>query len=181
MVGLRPLEPVPTQAGIEGRMIHATRIDLSVPYARKEEAKALGARWDSSQKLWYVPAGTDLRGFDQRWFPSGFPLVVDKDAGESAEQEGSDEKSITLSELLARLKGVITSGMPESVWVRAEISELSGKNGNLYLQLTERTERGDPLGRAKAVIWKSRAVGINSKFAEGVLPARLPESVWLIR
>jgi exodeoxyribonuclease VII large subunit len=56
--------------------------------------------------------------------------------------------------------------MPESVWVRAEISDLSGKNGNLYLQLTERTERGDPLGRGKAVIWKSRAIGISSRFAE---------------
>lgn len=147
-------------------MIHAARLDLTVPYARKEEAKALGARWDSSLKVWYVPAGTDLRGFDERWFPKGFGLPVEDLAVSEQLAPTSDEKGITLSELLARLKGVITQGMPESVWVRAEISELSGKNGNVYLQLTERTERGDPLGRAKGVIWKSRATGITSKFVE---------------
>ena len=46
-------------------MINATRLDLTVPYARKEEAKALGARWDGTQRTWYVPGGTDLRGFDE--------------------------------------------------------------------------------------------------------------------
>ena len=91
-------------------------------------------------------------------------MLVDDPAESDQAATGYDEKGITLTELLTRLKGVITQGMSESVWVRAEISELSGKNGNLYLQLTERTERGDPLGRAKAVIWKSRATGITSKF-----------------
>ena len=147
-------------------MIHGVRLDLTVPYARKEEAKALGARWDGTRRLWYAPAGTDLRGFDERWFPDGFPLTVGEAAPAEAFADGEPEKGITLSELLARLKGVITQGMPESVWVRAEISELSAKNGNLYLQLTERTERGDPLGRAKGIIWKARATGITSKFIE---------------
>ena len=30
------------------------RVDLKVPYARKEEAKELGARWDPSAKTWYT-------------------------------------------------------------------------------------------------------------------------------
>lgn len=32
---------------------------LNVPYKQKEEAKALGARWDRQQQSWYVPAGVD--------------------------------------------------------------------------------------------------------------------------
>ena len=43
------------------RMTIATRIDLDVSFTRKEEAKALGARWDANQRTWYAPAGTDLR------------------------------------------------------------------------------------------------------------------------
>ncbi len=41
----------------------ATKIYLTVPYAQKDEAKALGARWDASQKKWYVPSDKDLALF----------------------------------------------------------------------------------------------------------------------
>lgn len=61
-------------------MLHNARIDLTVPYAWKEEAKALGARWDSTLRLWYAPAGTDLRGFDERWLPGGFPKAFDEES-----------------------------------------------------------------------------------------------------
>jgi len=36
---------------------------LNVPYAQKDEAKALGARWDAANKKWYVPADKDLEIF----------------------------------------------------------------------------------------------------------------------
>lgn len=39
---------------------------LNVPYAEKDEAKALGARWDPVNKKWYVPAGKDIASFS-RW------------------------------------------------------------------------------------------------------------------
>lgn len=34
----------------------ATRVELRVPYARKDEAKAIGARWDATKKLWWIAA-----------------------------------------------------------------------------------------------------------------------------
>lgn len=43
-----------------------TKIYLAVPYAQKDEAKSLGARWDATQKKWYVPAGKDL-GLFAKW------------------------------------------------------------------------------------------------------------------
>lgn len=45
------------------------RIDLTVPFAEKNEAKRLGARWDAERKLWYVPDGLDA-GVFKRWLPS---------------------------------------------------------------------------------------------------------------
>lgn len=40
---------------------------LNVPYAQKDAAKALGARWDPINKKWYVPIGKDISPFAQ-WF-----------------------------------------------------------------------------------------------------------------
>lgn len=45
------------------------RIDLNVPYKQKDEAKRLGAKWDSTKKVWYVPDGLDPSPF-QVWLPS---------------------------------------------------------------------------------------------------------------
>ncbi len=45
------------------------RVDLVVPFAEKDEAKALGAMWDPGIKRWYVPAGVDAAAFE-RWLSS---------------------------------------------------------------------------------------------------------------
>jgi hypothetical protein len=38
---------------------------INVPYAQKDAAKALGAKWDASNKKWYVPADKDITLFTQ--------------------------------------------------------------------------------------------------------------------
>jgi len=45
-----------------------SRIDLRVPINEKEEATRLGARWDPSQKVWYVPSNIDPAPL-QKWCP----------------------------------------------------------------------------------------------------------------
>lgn len=40
-----------------------SRTYLNVPFAQKDEAKALGARWDAANKKWFVPAGRDMTLF----------------------------------------------------------------------------------------------------------------------
>lgn len=45
------------------------RTNLKVPFAEKDEAKKLGARWDAARKLWYVEGKADLTPF-ARWSPS---------------------------------------------------------------------------------------------------------------
>ena len=45
------------------------RTYLVVPYEEKDDAKALGAKWDREAKAWYVPAGTDQEAFAP-WLPA---------------------------------------------------------------------------------------------------------------
>jgi hypothetical protein len=41
---------------------------LNVPFAEKDEAKQLGAKWDATRRKWYVPPGLDTAAFS-RWVP----------------------------------------------------------------------------------------------------------------
>jgi hypothetical protein len=43
---------------------------LDVPFAEKDDAKHLGAKWDSAMRKWYVPHGFDSNLFSQ-WWPEG--------------------------------------------------------------------------------------------------------------
>ena len=43
---------------------------LKVPYAEKDDAKALGARWNQERKAWYVPDGVADAPF-ARWLTPG--------------------------------------------------------------------------------------------------------------
>jgi len=45
------------------------RTNLQVPFADKDQAKKLGARWDAARKVWYVENKTDMAPFS-RWAPS---------------------------------------------------------------------------------------------------------------
>ncbi|WP_310610205.1 DUF5710 domain-containing protein [Limnohabitans sp.] len=45
------------------------RINLVTPFAEKDAAKALGARWDATKKCWYIVDMDDLKPF-MRWIPN---------------------------------------------------------------------------------------------------------------
>lgn len=59
-------------------------IKLQVPYAEKDAAKALGAKWDSKSKTWYVAPGTLLTPFE-KWLPAGGVTQNDQ-RGKTAEK-----------------------------------------------------------------------------------------------
>lgn len=52
---------------------------LTVPYAQKDQAKALGARWGTNKRCWYVPDGVPADAFAQ-WAASpqagGVPTIA---------------------------------------------------------------------------------------------------------
>ncbi|MBL8445178.1 MAG: hypothetical protein JNK52_14105 [Zoogloeaceae bacterium] len=59
------------------------RMNLKVPFAEKDEAKKLGARWDAARKLWYIDDKTDVAAFS-RWAPT--PHEVATGAGQVAKR-----------------------------------------------------------------------------------------------
>jgi hypothetical protein len=55
------------------------RTYLAVPYAEKDDAKQLDAKWDRTEKAWYVPAGVDLDAF-AAWLPAKGSVHIAVDA-----------------------------------------------------------------------------------------------------
>jgi Domain of unknown function (DUF5710) len=50
------------------------RIDLNVPFHEKDEAKALGAKWDPQRRIWYAPGNLDSARL-RKWLPDTSPNV----------------------------------------------------------------------------------------------------------
>lgn len=55
------------------------RMNLKVPFADKEQAKKLGARWDATRKVWYVVSNADLAPFS-KWSPTAHDASVVSDS-----------------------------------------------------------------------------------------------------
>lgn len=49
------------------------QLQLNVPFASKDQAKSLGARWDPEVRSWYVPHGVDVQLF-KPWWPEGLQV-----------------------------------------------------------------------------------------------------------
>lgn len=75
--------PQPQQEEVKQvqQQISAQRVNLHVPYAAKDAAKALGARWDKDGKTWYAPRGVDLAPLAQ-WAQAKSPAEIALDAQE---------------------------------------------------------------------------------------------------
>ncbi|MCU4418956.1 exodeoxyribonuclease VII large subunit [Acinetobacter bereziniae] len=72
---------------------------------------------------------------------------------------------LSLSEYLSTVQEVIRVAFEESVWVKAEIRNLSIKGGHYYLELAEKEEDTDKIiASCKATIWKFSATKIVLKF-----------------
>lgn len=53
---------------------------INVPYEEKDEAKALGAKWDLKEDSWYVPAGVELTAFS-KWIKTVTPEMEEGGRG----------------------------------------------------------------------------------------------------
>lgn len=51
------------------------RVNLLVPFSEKDQAKALGAKWDSKGKTWFIEADSDMGKF-RSWLPPEFAAIV---------------------------------------------------------------------------------------------------------
>lgn len=140
-------------------------IELNVPFMEKDDAKRLGARWNSASKRWYIPAGVDNALF-ARWLPEG-SVVVETEAIITQAIKHGARTECSLSAFLFKISSVIQSNFVGATWISAEISELRNNKGHLFLTLVEHDEQGNMVARTSARIWQSQAEQLNSKFALG--------------
>ncbi len=137
---------------------------LNVPFKEKDEAKALGARWNPAQRTWYVPDGLDLVNFD-RWLPdqttipTALPMV--NNISQTEPQQG-----MQLSSYLQRLSNAIRKIYPEKEWVRAEISEWREYHSTVYVSLVEHNEAGQAIAKVDARIWAPYPIKLQEKFQQ---------------
>ncbi len=54
--------------------MNTSNINLKVPFNEKDQAKALGARWNAELKLWYVPEGLDSAPFEKWLLNTDAPI-----------------------------------------------------------------------------------------------------------
>jgi exodeoxyribonuclease VII large subunit len=69
----------------------------------------------------------------------------------------ASQEAISLFELNARIRTVLDTGIPEPVWITAEISDITfNRNGHCYLELIEKEpSEGKILARTRATIWST--------------------------
>lgn len=74
-------------------------------------------------------------------------------------------RGLSLGDLLNRVSEAILEGIPESIWIKAEISQLRTiKGDHLVIELVERDEFGNLNARAQSFLWKGKSITILSKF-----------------
>lgn len=132
----------------------ATPTYLRVPYAEKDAAKALGARWDPGERSWYVPAAVDTAPF-ARWLDDDdVPVVSARGPARQAAALPATESAprpLSLSAYLLKAQAVVRQHLSGRVWVAAEIAEGTLRGQHLYLTLAETGEAAAVLAQVKAV------------------------------
>ncbi|MDD4275337.1 MAG: DUF5710 domain-containing protein, partial [Desulfobacter postgatei] len=61
-----PREPAPLSESMRKGEKEPEKLYINVPFKEKDEAKALGAKWDKQEKSWFIEPGTDQAPF-QKW------------------------------------------------------------------------------------------------------------------
>ena len=162
---------------------------LDVPYKAKEEAKALGARWDPATRKWYVPEGIELTPFAP-WLTTASAAVLPittrpsnlLNVAESTSQPIALPKNgITLSQLLAGVAQAVAQSFKSAVWTIVEVVETRTRNGHVYLELSERTPDGNVLATARASIWANTASKILPEFERATGASIAPGIKLLVR
>lgn len=66
---------------------------LNVPFAEKDVAKALGARWDAEIKKWYVPAKVECAPFVKWLVTAGSSVTITNTAKAQASSQKNPPSS----------------------------------------------------------------------------------------
>lgn len=140
---------------------------LDVPYREKDAAKALGARFDGGVKRWYVEDGVELAAFHV-WLPAELALAPSPGSVSDIASSNSDtttvRRGVPLSRLLSSVSAAVAEAFSNGVWTMVEVNEATLRGGHVYLELSERDGAGQPVAKAKGMIWANTAARILPEF-----------------
>jgi len=89
-------------------------ISLKVPFNEKDQAKALGARWNAELKQWYVPQGVQSAPFE-KWFTSGAaPIQTNAAVAKPASPQGQPSDD-DMDSINARLREAFEFREPDEM------------------------------------------------------------------
>ena len=74
------------------------------------------------------------------------------------------ENSLTLLQLTQRIAKLMTIPATQNIWVTAELSDVSVRNGHCYMELLEKDEQGRQVAKVRGVIWASNYMRIAPEF-----------------
>lgn len=155
---------------------------LTVPFKDKDAAKSLGARWDATQRQWFVPEGRELAPFAV-WLPGGSVPASNSDVLSMLDEPVAlampVKKGVSLSSLLGDVSRAVAQAYKAGVWTLVEVVELRANGGHVYLEVSERDAHGAVLAKARAVIWQSTASAILPAF-ERATGAQLAPGIKLL-
>lgn len=127
----QPTQPTPVaqqqQATAYTPNISQYDTKLNTPYAEKNQAKALGAKWDNANKTWYAPAGLDLNRFE-KWLVQDRQNAQERTA-EPTQPPAPQRQNRTYLytqpsdiEAIQKLKadGIVKFDLPNKVWYTLE-------------------------------------------------------------
>ncbi len=143
---------------------------LDVPFAEKETAKSLGARWNPAEKKWYVPEDltTEIDKFN-RWLPSSNNKVqslTTSPLDSSAIPANDKQLGIPLSSLMHKVQQAIRVSITDLVWVIAEVANINERRGHYYFELAETLDDGQQVANCRAMIWQSNTKLLDKFSAE---------------
>lgn len=71
-----------------------------------------------------------------------------------------------LYDYLSGIQQIVRRQVPPA-WVRAEISQVSARGGNTYIELVEHDANGQIIAKVRSVIWRHAAPNVIAKFEQG--------------
>lgn len=145
-------------------------IALNVPYAQKESAKALGAKFDFDNKTWYIPIGLDSSPFE-RWMPVGVKPAAEINLLDTVlplmDQPSTQEQQyLTLSGILNKVAGVIKAKFTEAYWIQVEVSKFNHKGQHAYFDFVEYDGHGKEIAKARGALWAGTKNALLNKFKD---------------
>ena len=152
-------------------------IYLDVPFAQKDQAKSLGARWDGAAKKWYIPDHLEAEKDNfALWLPNVAPVTPDTANATMSmdfsthlsgiESQQTEKPKTSLSQYLSMVQQAIQFNVLPNQWIVAELSNLQRRGGHLYLELSENSESGHTLASCRGMIWASNVMSIEQKFSQ---------------